>query len=91
MGLTAARKAAAILDNTRHIIAVEAIGTAQGLDMRSPLEPARATSAAVRAIRTGSPYLAEDRPLSDDIQAVAELVATGRLAGAVEEVTGPLP
>jgi histidine ammonia-lyase len=90
MGFTAARKAAAILDNTRHIIAIEAIGTAQGLDMRSPLAPSRATSAAIGAIRTVSAYLAEDRPLSDDIGAVAGLVAAGALAGAVEEVTGPL-
>ena len=90
MGLTAGRKAAAILDNTRHVIAVDAICTAQGLDMRRPLESSRATSAAVGAIRTVSPYLAEDRPLSDDIGAVAGLVASGALAEAVAEVTGPL-
>jgi histidine ammonia-lyase len=90
MGFTAARKAAAILTNTRHIIAIEGLAAAQGLDMRGPLQPAAATNAAVTALREVSPYLAEERPLADDIGAAARMLAAGTLSAAVEEVTGPL-
>jgi histidine ammonia-lyase len=90
MGFTAARKAETILANTRRIIAIEALAAAQGLDMRAPLEPAPSTKAASDALRTVSPYLVEDRSLAGDIEAVADLVATGSLASAVEAVSGPL-
>jgi histidine ammonia-lyase len=90
MGFTAARKAATILTNTAHIIAIETLGAAQGLEMRRPLEPAGGTRVALAAVREVSPYLAEDRPLSDDIEAVTGLVTKGTLLSAVETVTGPL-
>jgi histidine ammonia-lyase len=90
MGFTAARKAAAILANTRHVIAIEGLAAAQGLDMRAPLQPAAATGAAVAVLRDTSPYLAQDRPLADDIEGVAQLITDGALSAAVERVTGPL-
>jgi histidine ammonia-lyase len=90
MGFTAARKAAAILANTRNVIAIEGLAAAQGLDMRGPLQPAPATAAAVAVLRKVSPYLAEDRPLADDIGAAAKLITGGTLATAVEAVIGPL-
>jgi histidine ammonia-lyase len=90
MGFTAARKAESILANTRRIIAIEALAAAQGLELRAPLEPAPSTRAARDALRAVSPYLLEDRSLASDIEAAAELVATGGLATAVEAVTGPL-
>ncbi|MEA2509471.1 MAG: histidine ammonia-lyase [Actinomycetota bacterium] len=90
MGFTAARKAAAILANTRNVIAIEGLAAAQGLDMRGPLQPAPATAAAVGVLREVSPYLVEDRPLADDIGAAAKLISGGALSTAVEEVTGSL-
>ena len=82
MGATSARKAAAILENTEHVLAIEAMAAAQGLDLRSPLDPARGTGAARDAVREVSPFLEEDRPLSDEIGAVKALVANGRLVEA---------
>jgi histidine ammonia-lyase len=90
MGFTAARKAAAMLVNAQHVIAIEALGSAQGLELRRPLEPAAATKAALDHVRQSSPFLEDDRPLSGDIEAVARSVATGGLTGAVESVIGPL-
>ncbi|HET7481507.1 MAG TPA: histidine ammonia-lyase [Actinomycetota bacterium] len=79
MGATAALKASRVLANSRTVVAIEAIVAAQGLELRSPLKPAAATAAACREVRKVSPHLEEDRPLGDDIEAVAVLVAGGVL------------
>lgn len=90
MGMTSARKAASILTNVEHIIAIEGLAAAQGLDLRAPLEPAAGTAAARTFIRTLSSRLEEDRPLSKDIEALAAGIASDELATAVEPVTEPL-
>jgi len=90
MGATSGRKAAAILANTEHVIAIEALGAAQALDLRAPLEPSPATAAARAAIRAISPTLDEDRSLSADITAVRDLVRDGSLVAAASEVVGAL-
>jgi histidine ammonia-lyase len=90
MGATSARKAAAILDNAEHVVAIEALVAAQGLDLRAPLEPAAGTGAARAAVREVSAFLEEDRPLSDEIGRVRELVRSGGLLAAVEAAVGRL-
>ena len=85
MGATSARKARAILGHAEHVIAIEAMGAAQGLDLRAPLQPAAATGAARATVRKVSPYLDEDRPLADEITEVADLVRHGNITAAVEE------
>ncbi|MGH2826963.1 MAG: histidine ammonia-lyase [Actinomycetota bacterium] len=90
MGATAGRKAMAILSNTENVIAIEALTAAQGLDLRAPLTPSPATAHVLEHLRTRSPFLEEDRPLSEEIAAIKTLVATGHLAGAAEEITGSL-
>jgi histidine ammonia-lyase len=90
MGATSGRKVAAILANSEHVLAIEALAAAQGLDLRAPLAPAPGTAAALGAVREASPFLEEDRPLSGDIGAVRELLADGTLLAAVEGATGPL-
>lgn len=90
MGATSARKAATILANTEHVIAIEALSAAQALDLRGPLEPAAGTGAARRAIRAVSPFLDQDRSLSPDITAVRDLIHDGSFVGAAETVVGAL-
>jgi histidine ammonia-lyase len=90
MGATSGRKAAAILSNTEHVLAIEGLAAAQGLDLRGPLAPAPATGAARAALRNVSPFLGEDRPLSDDIAGVRDLTSSNAFLDAVEEVAGPL-
>lgn len=90
MGMTAAGKAAQVATNSERAIAVEALAAAQGLSLRAPLEPARATSAALAAVRSVSPELDEDRPLSGDIEAVRELIRDRALQARVEETIPPL-
>ncbi|MDQ3964420.1 MAG: histidine ammonia-lyase [Actinomycetota bacterium] len=90
MGATAARKAAGIVVNVERVIAIEALAAAQGLDLRSPLKPARGTDAARRAIRAVSGYLDEDRSLAPDIEAVRDLIASGELSATARSATGTL-
>ena len=90
MGATSARRATEVLGNCERVIAIEALAAAQGLDLRAPLQPAPATAAARRAVRTVSPKLGEDRPLAADIAAVTRLLRKGAFLSAVEAVTGPL-
>lgn len=90
MGATSARKAAAILANTEHVIAIEALNAAQGLDLRAPLEPAPGTGAARAALREVSAFLDEDRSLAGDIAAVRKLIADGSLVDAAAAAIGPL-
>lgn len=90
MGATSARKAATILANSEHVIAIEALSAAQALDLRAPLDPGPATAVARAAIRAVSPFVDEDRSLSDDITAIRELVRDGSLVAAAETSAGPL-
>lgn len=90
MGMTSARKAASILANGEHVIAIEGLAAAQGLDLREPLEPAPGTGAGRSFIRTLSPRLDDDRPLSGDIEALSAAIASGDLLATVESVTGSL-
>ncbi|MGH2694088.1 MAG: histidine ammonia-lyase [Actinomycetota bacterium] len=84
MGMTSARKAAAIVSNSERVLAIEALCAAQGLDLRAPLSPAVATAAARDVVREVSPFLEDDRPLGRDIEAVSELIESGRLAAGVD-------
>ena len=90
MGMTSAQRAAAVLDNSYKVLAIEALAAAQGLDLRGPLEPAAATGAARAVLRDVSPELKEDRPLSGDIEAVASLMTVGRFVQAAESAAGSL-
>lgn len=90
MGATSARQAAAILVNSEHVIAIEALAAAQALDLRAPLDAAPGTAAAKTCIRTLSPRLTDDRSLGDDIARVREAIARGSVPASVEAVVGQL-
>lgn len=90
MGATSARRAASILANTEHVLAIEGLAAAQGLELREGLKPAPGTGAAVAALREISPFLDEDRSLSPDIQQVRTFLGEGKLRAAVESAIGPL-
>jgi len=85
MGMTSARKAWAIAENTGRVLAIEALAAAQGLDLRAPLQPADATGAARDRLRDISPTLDEDRSLAPDIEATARALGDGALQDAVAD------
>ncbi len=79
MGTIAARKAAQIIDNVQHVLAVEALCAAQALDFRLPLEAGTGTKKAHLFLRQRVPHVEQDRPIQPDLLAVAQLVKTGQL------------
>ena len=81
MGANAARHALEMLDNVRHVLAIELLTAAQAIDLR-PDGPARlghGTSRAYAEIRKHASYLAHDRPTSPDIEALTDLIRSGAL------------
>ena len=90
MGWSAGRKLRRSLDGLARVLAIEVMAAARALDLRAPVRPAAATSAAVGALRTVVQGPGSDRYLSPEIEAAVALVQSGALLSAVEDVTGPL-
>lgn len=77
MGMGSALKLKQILTNTEHILAIELLCAAQGIDFHRPLKPGVGSRLAMQAIRRRVPRLTDDRILATDIEAVRQLVADG--------------
>ena len=90
MGNAAGLGAWQAIANTEHVLAIELLAGAQGVEFLAPLEPGVGVAAARAFVRTLSPRLTEDRPLSEDIEAVAAAVRSGAVAAAVESEAGAL-
>jgi histidine ammonia-lyase len=79
MGMTGALKLRQIVQNLEHILAIEMLCAAQGLDYRQPLQPSPTVARAHAAIRAVVPHLDEDRVPAPDIEAIAALIRDGIL------------
>jgi histidine ammonia-lyase len=90
MGWSAARKLRRSLDGLTRVLAIEALTAARALDLRAPLTPAAATGAVRDVLRAAVPGPGPDRYLAPDIAAAVDLLRTGALVDAAEQVTGPL-
>ncbi len=82
MGMTAALKLQRVVANTRNVLAIEALAAAQALDFLAPLKTSEALQRVHKVIRQVSAQILEDRVLSADLEAVAELLRNGKLAEA---------
>jgi histidine ammonia-lyase len=80
MGMSGARRLERMLRNLRHILAIELLCACQGIDLLAPLQTGMLAKKAYDAVRLRSPKLLEDRPLAPDINAIADLVASGAIA-----------
>lgn len=74
MGPIAARKAADILYNTEHIVAIELLSAAQGLEFRGIDKLGKLTRKAYDIIRRKVPSLTNDRAMDIDIETVRDLI-----------------
>src|SRR5204862_7171381 len=91
MGWAAARKLRTALAHLAKVLAIEVVTAARGIDLRSPLAPARGTAAARDALRAGGvPGPGPDRLLSPELAAAAQLVRDGAIVRAVEREVGAL-
>ncbi|HEX6141790.1 MAG TPA: aromatic amino acid lyase, partial [Geminicoccaceae bacterium] len=79
MATYAARRLLPMAGNAARIVAIELLAAAQGVELRRPLASSPRLEAAHRAIRTLSPFLAEDRPLGADVDLMATSLLDGRL------------
>jgi len=78
MAMGAAWKLRRVVHNVQHVIAIELMCAAQGVEYRRPLRAARSVEDAVSLVRELVSPLAEDRVLAPDIAALAQAVAGGR-------------
>jgi histidine ammonia-lyase len=84
MSMGAALKVAKLVELAAHVVAIELMAAAQGIDLLAPLQTSGPLQAVHRVIRTDVPFLDADRSLAPDIGRVANLVASG----AIERATG---
>ncbi len=87
MGMTAARKARLIVENTTSVLALEFLAAAQALDLRAQ-QPAAVGQVLHEMIRKEVPFLEEDRELRLDVDAMNAMV---RRDDILETVTAILP
>jgi histidine ammonia-lyase len=84
MATFAARRLGPMLRNTSHIVAIELLAAAQGIEFLRPLRTAPALEDVLRLVRGISPAMMEDRSLARDIDAVCRRVSAGDVGRAVE-------
>jgi len=77
MAMAAAWKLRRVVHNVQHVVAIELMCAAQGLDYRQPLRPGVGVAHAHRLVRARVAPLTGDRALSADITALADALASG--------------
>jgi histidine ammonia-lyase len=82
MGVHAAHKLAAVVRNTRDVLAIEALCAAQGVDMLSA-HVAPGVEEARRVVREHVARLTDDRALAPDIASISDLIGRELLVAAV--------
>ncbi|HKQ94983.1 MAG TPA: hypothetical protein VJS40_05205, partial [Aestuariivirgaceae bacterium] len=79
----AIKKLAALLRSYELLIAIELVAGAQAVDLAKPARVAPRLAEAHLAVRTLSPFIADDRPLGTEIERIATtLVGSGALVAA---------
>ena len=82
MAAHGARRLGRMVDNLNHILGVELLCAAQGVEFRAPLETSAPLREVVARLRQDVATLGEDRYLAPDLETAARLVADGAVAGA---------
>jgi histidine ammonia-lyase len=80
MATFAARRLQPMITNTAHILGIELLAAAQGIEYLRPLTSSRPIEAAHGLLRRDCPSVDRDRYLAPDIERATALVTDGRLA-----------
>ena len=80
MAMGAAWKLRRIIQNVQHILAIELMCAAQGLDYRSPLRAGRGAARGHALVRQVVAPLVQDRVLATDIAALAQAIERGHFS-----------
>ncbi|TWO72780.1 histidine ammonia-lyase [Caenimonas sedimenti] len=84
MATFAARRLGPMLRNTAHIVAIELLAAAQGIEFLRPLQSSPGLEGVLRLLRSVSPAMMADRSLARDMEAVHHLVCSGDIGHAIE-------
>jgi histidine ammonia-lyase len=80
MATFAARRLQSMISNTAHILGIELLAAAQGIEFLRPLQSSDALEQAHALLRQDVPAMAQDRFLSPDIEHATGLVRNGSLS-----------
>ena len=88
MATFAARRLQAMVDNTAHILGIELLAAAQGIDFLRPLHSSPVLEQVHALLRQRVPKMQQDRYLAPDIAHATELVRDGSLARLLQQIAG---
>src|SRR3989440_11425889 len=77
MGMSSTLKLRGIVENAEHLLAIELLTAAEGLEFRRPLKGGAGVEQAYERVRKISPAVEADRSLSPDIARVAAAIREG--------------
>jgi histidine ammonia-lyase len=77
MGMTAALKLRTIVENAEHVLAIELLAAAEGIEFRRPLKGGVGVEQAYERVRSISEPVDADRSMSSDIASVAAAIREG--------------
>ncbi|HYN60853.1 MAG TPA: aromatic amino acid lyase, partial [Rubrivivax sp.] len=88
MATFAARRLQPMIRNTAHILGIEWLAAAQGIEFLRPLQSSTALEAAHALLRRAVPAMARDRYLAPDIETATAMVGDGSLARILQALPG---
>ncbi|MGL6111103.1 MAG: histidine ammonia-lyase [Rubrivivax sp.] len=88
MATFAARRLQPMIRNTAHILGIEWLAAAQGIEFLRPLKSSAALEAAQALLRSAVPAMAQDRYLAPDIETATVMVGDGSLARILQTLPG---
>ena len=91
MATFAARRLQPMLRNTAHIVAIELLAAAQGIEFLRPLISSPPLESLHALIRSASPAMMQDRSLSADMTALQQQVLGGNITAALHTQLLQLP
>ncbi len=80
MAAHGARRLMRMNANLQHILGIELLCAAQGVEFRKPLDTSRPLQNAIKSLRQNVKALGEDRYMGDDLEKAASLIADGTIA-----------
>ena len=84
MATFAARRLQPMLHNTAHIVAIELLAAAQGIEFLRPLASSTPLESLHSLIRSASPAMMQDRSLAPDMTALQKLVISGEISASLD-------
>ena len=85
MGSISGRKLNQVIDNLEYIQAIELLYASQALDFRRPLRSTPVIEACHELVRQHVPFIKEDRIFADDINALHQLIISGKFQSVADE------